>query len=101
MDVSGQAKGILAEFKAFLEKTNAIGAAIAIAIGIATTAFINALVSIVIQPILDLIKISDRGFWIWKWDIAALISAVLTFLATMWVLFLFAKAFMKKEAPKA
>jgi large-conductance mechanosensitive channel len=104
MDLQNQTKGFLAEFRAFLEKTNAVGAAIAIAIGFATVQLVNAIVHIVIEPVLDVVKTSDRGFWIWKWDIAALLSAVLTFVATMFLLFAAVKAFnrpKKDEAPKA
>jgi large conductance mechanosensitive channel len=102
MDLQGQTKGFIAEFKAFLEKTNAVGAAIAIAIGVATVQLVNAIVSIVITPVLDLVKFTDQGFWIWKWDIAALISAILTFVFTMWILFMFVKVFNRpKDAPKA
>ena len=103
MDLSTQANGFIADFKAFLAKTNAVGAAVAIAIGFATVQFISSIVHIVINPILDLIKISDRGFWVWIFDIGGLITATVSFVATMFVIFVLGKFLIREkpaEAPK-
>jgi len=104
MDMQGQAKGFIAEFKAFLAKANAVSVAIGIAVGVATVTFVNAIVTMVINPIVDIVKISDRGFWIWHFNIGGLITAFLSFVATMLVIFILGKAIVREkpaDAPKA
>ena len=101
MDMQGQTKGFIAEFTAFLAKTNAVGAAVAIAIGFATVQFVTTIVETVINPIVNLVKVSDNGFWIWKFDVARLITAFITFVATMFVIFMLGKILIREKKPDA
>ena len=92
-------KDLLVEFKAFLVKTNAIALGIAIVLGLAIKDLVDGVVACFIQPIIDLVKVSDgpNGFQLWIFQVGAFIGILIKFVLVMWVVFMLAKLFIKEE----
>lgn len=100
------------EFKEFAMRGNAVSLAVGVVIGGAFTAIVNAVVESIINPLLGLLT-GGYGFEGLSFTIGgseftygALISAIVNFLLTAFVLFLIVKAMnrlsrKKEEAPPA
>lgn len=116
---------LLKEFKTFISKGSALDLAVGMIIGTAFTAIVSALVSGILQPLINMIPISETGDLITELraavidpetgavirealvlDWGAVISAVITFILTALVLFVIIKAinsardFGSREAKK-
>lgn len=108
-------KKFMGEFKEFISKGNVIGLAVGVIIGGAFTAIVNAVVTNILNPLLGLItgNMDLENALIVSIEtpngnaellFGALISAVITFLLTAFVLFLLVKGInnlqkKKEEAP--
>ena len=107
-------KKLIKEFKKFISRGNAMELAVGMIIGAAFTAIINAIVTGILKPLINLIPIGDTGLQtvlrsavvdengevltqalILDWG--AVISAIITFLLTAVVLFMIIKAFNKAQ----
>src|SRR5262245_3855824 len=94
--------GIAGQFAEFLRKTNALAVAIGICLGIAVKQVVDGVVSCFIQPIIDLVKISEGpGITIWIFKVGEFLGIVINFLIVAWVLFLISKWFLKEEKKAA
>ena len=95
--------GLLAQFAEFLRKTNALAVAIGICLGLAVKDVVDGVVACFIQPIIDLVKISDGpwGFRLWIFEIGRFIGVCINFVIIAWVLFLISKWFIKEEKKAA
>lgn len=97
-------KGLWKEFKEFINKGNALSMAVGIILGGAFTAIVTAIVDNLITPLLGVIcggidfsaisiKVGEASF-----GIGAVISAIITFLATALVLFFILRGVNKAQA---
>lgn len=97
-------KGLWKEFKEFINKGNALSMAVGIILGGAFTAIVTAIVDNLIAPLLGVIcggidfsalsvKVGEASF-----GIGAVISAIITFIATALVLFFILKGVNKAQA---
>jgi large conductance mechanosensitive channel len=92
----------LAEFQAFLHKTNALALGIAIVLGLAVKELVDGVVSCFIQPIINLVKISEGpGITIWIFQVGRFIGVAINFVIVAWVVFMLSKLFLKEEEKKA
>lgn len=95
--------GILKEFKEFLEEYKVIGLAIALVIGLASVALVNAVVANLIMPIIT--PFIPGGGWqtatfsigpiVIGWG--ALLGAIINFLIIAFVVFLISKYALKEK----
>ena len=114
-------KKLFKEFKEFINKGNVLDLAVGMIIGAAFTAIITAVVNGILKPLINLIPIGETGLQtvlrpavvdettntvlvealILDWG--AVISAIITFLVTAFVLFIIIKAIntAKKKAEEA
>jgi large conductance mechanosensitive channel len=99
---------MLKEFKEFAFKTNVLEVAVGLALALAFTGVVNALIQGVLMPIVAAlfgepnfdsitIDIGDRGQIL----IGSLITALVNFLLIAWVLFLIVKAANRLRTPAA
>jgi large conductance mechanosensitive channel len=99
---------MLKEFKEFAFKTNVLEVAVGLALALAFTGVVNALIQGVLMPIVAAlfgepnfdsitIDIGDRGQIL----IGSLITALVNFLQIAWVLFLIVKAANRLRRPAA
>ena len=99
---------MLKEFKEFAFKTNVLEVAVGLALALAFTGVVNALIQGVLMPIVAAlfgepnfdsitIDIGDRGQIL----IGSLITALVNFLLIAWVLFLIVKAANRLRRPAA
>ncbi len=97
-------KGLWKEFKEFINKGNALSMAVGIILGGAFTAIVTAIVENLITPLIGVIcggidfsalsiKVGEASF-----GIGAVISAIITFLATALVLFFILRGVNKAQA---
>lgn len=96
-------KGIIHEFKEFLNEYKVIGLAIALIIGLAATALVKAVVDYLVMPIIT--PFIPGGAWqtatltlgpiVIGWG--ALLGAIINFLIIAWVVFIVAKLVLKEE----
>ena len=108
-------KKFFKEFKAFISRGNVMDLAVGMIVGAAFTAIITAVVNGILKPLINLIPIGQTGLQtvlrnavedeagniltealILDWG--AVISAVITFLLTAFVLFLIIKAYNKAQS---
>ena len=100
-------KGLLAEFKEFINRGNVIDMAVGIIIGAAFTAIVTSLTEDIINPLIKLITggngtdvagltipVAGTANGI---DFGAFISAIINFLIVAWVVFMIVKAFNKMK----
>jgi large conductance mechanosensitive channel len=95
--------GILKEFKEFLKEYKVIGLAVALVIGLASVALINAVVNNLIMPLIT--PFIPGGAWqvatlklgpiVIGWG--ALLGAIINFVIIAFVVFLIAKFALKEE----
>jgi large conductance mechanosensitive channel len=95
--------GILKEFKEFLKEYKVIGLAVALVIGLASVALINAVVNNLIMPLIT--PFIPGGAWqvatlklgpiVIGWG--ALLGAIINFVIIAFVVFLIAKYALKEE----
>jgi len=95
--------GMVSEFKDFLKEYKVIGLAVALIIGLASTAFVKSLVDNIIMPIIT--PFIPGGAWetatfsigpiVIGWG--AFLSALINFLIIAWVVFVIAKKILKEE----
>ena len=87
-------KGLIAEFKEFIMRGNVIDLAVAVVIGGAFTAIVNALVESIVNPIITLCtgSLDFESVKVGIFPIGILISAVINFLIIALVVFLMVKA---------
>lgn len=95
--------GILKEFKEFLQEYKVIGLAVALVIGLASVALVNAVVNNLIMPIIT--PFIPGGAWqtatltlgpiVIGWG--ALLGAIINFVIIAFVVFLVAKFMLKEE----
>ena len=90
---------MLAEFKAFLLKTNALAIAVGITLGLAVGQLVNGVIACFIQPLINKILPGDvgGGFTIWVFKFGDFIGIAINFVVIAWVLFMVSKIFMKEE----
>ena len=94
--------GYFGEFSAFLRKTNALVIAIGICLGAAVKELVDAFVFCFIQPIIDLVKISNGpGITLWIFQVGLFLGKVINFVIIAWVLFQISKWFVKEEKKAA
>ena len=94
---------LLKEFKEFLEEYKVMGIAIGIVMGLASTAFVKAIVDDIIMPIIT--AFLPGGAWetatwalgpiIFKWG--AFLAAAINFVIIAFVVFIIAKKLMREE----
>lgn len=91
--------GLLAEFKAFLTKSNAIAIAIGIIVGMAFKDFVDGVIACFIKPLIDKVLPGDfgGGVTVWVFRVGDFLTIAVNFLVIMWVLFLLSKALLKEE----
>ena len=95
--------GVWSEFRAFLLKQNVVALAIAVVIGTALNAVVQAIVDDLIMPIVTVAL--PAGAWqTWKWEagpfafgIGHLLAAIINVLIVGFVAWRIAKAFIKPE----
>ena len=87
-------KGLIAEFKEFIMRGNVIDLAVAVVIGAAFTAIVDALVESIVNPIITLAtgSLDFASVKIGIFPIGILISAIINFLIIAIVVFLMVKA---------
>jgi large conductance mechanosensitive channel len=96
-------KGFVKEFQAFMIRGNALELAVGVVIGAAFTAIINSIVNDLIMPLIGLIlggvDMSAWGFYVGDafFGIGNLLQAIITFVATGFVLFLIVKGANKLQ----
>ena len=97
-------KGFFKEFKEFISRGNVLDMAVGIIVGGAFTAIITAIVSGILTPLLQAIGVGDNGFGVLQiilnkaavdggadpiiLDFGIVISSIITFLLTAFILFL-------------
>ena len=100
--MSKEKKGFFKEFKEFISRGNVLDMAVGIIVGGAFTAIITAIVSGILTPVLQSIGVGDDGFGALQivlreatetseaviMDFGVVISAIITFLLTAFILFL-------------
>lgn len=86
-------KGLIAEFKEFIMRGNVIDLAVAVVIGAAFTAIVDALVESIVNPIITLAtgSLDFASVKIGIFPIGILISAIINFLIIALVVFLMVK----------
>lgn len=94
---------ILTEFKSFLKEYKVVGLAVGIIIGLASTAFVKALVDDIVMPLIT--PFIPGGAWqtstlvigplVFLWG--HFVGALINFLIIAFVVFLIAKYFFKEE----
>ena len=95
--------GILKEFKEFLKEYKVIGLAVALVIGLASVALVNAVVANLIMPLVT--PFIPGGAWeeatwtIWKFVIGwgPLVAAIINFVIIAFVVFLVSKYALREE----
>ena len=87
-------KGLIAEFKEFIMRGNVLDLAVAVVIGGAFTAIVDALIASIIDPIISLVagNIPFEEVKVGIFPIGILISAIINFLVIALVVFLMVKA---------
>ena len=87
-------KGLIAEFKEFIMRGNVIDLAVAVVLGAAFTAIVDALVESIVNPIITLAtgSLDFASVKIGIFPIGILISAIINFLIIAIVVFLMVKA---------
>jgi large conductance mechanosensitive channel len=87
-------KGLIAEFKEFIMRGNVLDLAVAVVIGGAFTAIVDALIASIIDPIISLVagNIPFEEVKVGIFPIGILISAIINFLLIALVVFLMVKA---------
>ncbi len=104
--MSGKNKGLIAEFKEFINQGNVVDMAVGIIIGAAFTSIVTALVNNIITPLITLITggngtnigglaipVTDTQ----SIDFGAFIGAIINFLIIAFCVFLMVKAFNKMK----
>lgn len=96
-------KGVMAEFKEFLNEYKVVPLAIAFIIGVAATALVNALVNDIVMPVIT--PFIPGGAWqeatfalgpvVVSWG--HFLGAVVNFVVIAFVVFIMAKAILKEE----
>jgi large conductance mechanosensitive channel len=85
------------DFKAFAFKGNLIDLAVAVVLGVAFTSVITAIVNGLFMPLIGVI--SPGGTWqtwtVWKFEVGAVIAALLNFVIVAFVLFLVVQKVVK------
>ena len=86
-------KGLIAEFKEFIMRGNVIDLAVAVVIGGAFTAIVDALIASIIDPIISLVagNIPFEEVKLGIFPVGILISAIINFLLIALVVFLMVK----------
>ena len=87
-------KGLIAEFKEFIMRGNVLDLAVAVVIGGAFTAIVDALIASIIDPIISLVagNIPFEEVKVGIFPIGILISAIINFLLIALVVFIMVKA---------
>ena len=87
-------KGLIAEFKEFIMRGNVLDLAVAVVIGGAFTAIVDALIASIIDPIISLVagNIPFEDVKVGIFPIGILISAIINFLLIALVVFIMVKA---------
>ena len=95
--------GYLAEFSAFLKKTNALAVAIGICLGLAVKDVVDGVVVCFIQPIIGLVSFGGGGWGLrlWIFEVGRFIGICINFVIIAWVLFMISKWFLKEEKKAA
>ncbi len=85
------------DFKTFAFKGNLIDLAVAVVLGVAFTSVVTAIVSGIFMPVIG--AILPGGTWqtwtVWKFELGAVIAALINFLVTAFVLFLVVQKVVK------
>ncbi|EDY38825.1 large conductance mechanosensitive channel protein [Cyanobium sp. PCC 7001] len=96
--------GLLADFKAFINKGNVVDLAVAVVIGGAFSQVVNAVVSLVMTTLLEPVLKAAQVESISAWPAGAVLVALINFLVIAFVVFLIVRAIeaaKRKEAAKA
>ncbi len=95
-------KGLVQEFKEFIDKGNAMDMAVGVVIGGAFTAIVTSLTTDIINPLITLLSggmVSEDGaaipLTIMGFNIGNFISAIINFLIIAWVVFMLVKSINK------
>ena len=95
-------KGLIQEFKEFIDKGNAMDMAVGVVIGGAFTAIVTSLTTDIINPLITLLSggmVSEDGaaipLTIMGFNIGNFISAIINFLIIAWVVFMLIKSINK------
>ncbi|MCC7432926.1 MscL family protein [Candidatus Peregrinibacteria bacterium] len=98
-----KAKGVASEFSEFLKEYKIIGIAAGLVIGSAVTTLVQSIVGGLITPALQLlIKADSWKLLVFEYDgvvfqVGAVVSATINFIAIALLFFLFVKIVLKKE----
>lgn len=95
----GEKKGIIAEFREFIDQGNAMDMAVGVIIGGAFTAIVTALTTDIINPLITLLSGGAAGedgvaipLTVAGFNIGSFISAIINFLIVAFIVFLMVKA---------
>ena len=90
MNIIQESKGLAGEFKTFILKGNVVDLAVGVVIGAAFNEVVKAFTAGIITPLLKAVGGDPKvSFTLWVFNVGLVISAVLSFLITAAVIFLF------------
>lgn len=90
MNIISESKGLAGEFKTFILKGNVVDLAVGVVIGAAFNEIVKAFTAGIVTPLLKAVGGDPKVFLtLWVFNVGLVISALLSFLITAAVIFLF------------